>query len=144
MRCLAQLALRLREAAFEISRMFLPHRGRPCPPARRKRVEILRDARKPLNGLDFPFYSITSSARASRVGRTSEPEPRVYKGYPARLLNECARSVLAPKIFSGLQSSMITVASIAGLSTVPERAAPTEQCRVNGNSGRTGTPSPSY
>ena len=31
MRCLAQLALRLREAAFEISRMFLPHRGRPMP-----------------------------------------------------------------------------------------------------------------
>ena len=50
-----------------------PSRPSRALAARRKRVEILRDARKPLNGLDFAFYSITSSARASSVGGTSRP-----------------------------------------------------------------------
>ncbi len=74
MRCLAQLALRLREAAFEISRMFLPHRGRPMPS--RLDAEGLKfyvTLGSPSMVQVFRFYSITSSARASSVGGTSRP-----------------------------------------------------------------------
>jgi hypothetical protein len=73
-RCLAQLALRLREAAFEISRMFLPHRGRPMP----SRLDA--EGMKFYATLGSPsmvqvsrFYSITASAVASSVGDTSMP-----------------------------------------------------------------------
>ena len=74
MRCLAQLALRLREAAFEISRMLLPHRGRPMPS--RLDAEGLKfyvTLGSPSMVQVFRFYSITSSARVSRVGGTSSP-----------------------------------------------------------------------
>jgi hypothetical protein len=73
-RCLAQLALRLREAAFEISRMFLPHRGRPMPSRLdAEGLKFYATLGRPSMVQLFRFYSITSSARASKVGGTSSP-----------------------------------------------------------------------
>ena len=74
MRCLAQLALRLREAAFEISRMFLPHRGRPMPSRLdAEGLKFYATLGSPSMVQVFRFYSITSSARASSVGGISSP-----------------------------------------------------------------------
>jgi len=73
-RCLAQLALRLREAAFEISRMFLPHRGRPMPSRLdAEGLKFYATLGSPSMVQVFRFYSITSSARASSVGGISSP-----------------------------------------------------------------------
>ena len=67
LRGLAQLALRLREAAFEISRMFLPHRGRPMPSRLdAEGLKFYATLGSPSMVQVFRFYSITSSARASR------------------------------------------------------------------------------
>jgi len=73
-RCLAQLALRLREAAFEISRMFLPHRGRPMPSRLdAEGLKFYATLGSPSMVQVFRFYSMTSSARASSVGGISRP-----------------------------------------------------------------------
>jgi hypothetical protein len=73
-RCLAQLALRLREAAFEISRMFLPHRGRPMPSRLdAEGLKFYATLGSPSMVQVFRFYSITSSARASSDGGISMP-----------------------------------------------------------------------
>ena len=74
MRCLAQLAPRLREAAFEISRMFLPHRGRPMPSRLdAEGLKFYATLGSPSMVQVFRFYSITSSASASSVGGMSSP-----------------------------------------------------------------------
>ena len=74
MRCLAQLAPRLREAAFEISRMFLPHRGRPMPSRLdAEGLKFYATLGSPSMVQVFRFYSITSSARASSDGGISRP-----------------------------------------------------------------------
>jgi hypothetical protein len=76
-RCLAQLALRLREAAFEISRMFLPHRGRPMPSRLdAEGLKFYATLGSPSMVQVFRFYSITSSARASSDGGISMPSAR--------------------------------------------------------------------
>jgi hypothetical protein len=73
-RRLAQLALRLREAAFEISRMFLPHRGRPMPSRLdAEGLKFYATLGSPSMIQVFRFYSITSSARASTVAGNSSP-----------------------------------------------------------------------
>ena len=74
MRCLAQLAPRLREAAFEISRMFLPHRGRPMPSRLdAEGLKFYATLGSPSMVQVFRFYSITSSARARSEDGISMP-----------------------------------------------------------------------
>ena len=99
---LAQLALRLCEAAFEIGSGFLRHRGRPMPSRLdAEGVEILRDARKPLNGLDVPvLFDHLVGSHEKLVGRRAQ-------GITRRSCSDCCARAAMGKTAAAPPSSVM-------------------------------------